>query len=70
MKYQQCYEGDWKEPVSRGYKMAYCDCGLVHTINFRIVGGHTQFQVFRDNHAGVRRGRVGKERLQRLAELL
>lgn len=28
---------DWERPVMNGYHMACCDCGLVHTINFRVV---------------------------------
>jgi hypothetical protein len=27
---------DWIQPVATGYKMACCDCDLVHTIDFRI----------------------------------
>lgn len=28
---------DWELPVMSGYKMACCDCGLVHDIDFKIV---------------------------------
>jgi hypothetical protein len=31
--------------------MACCDCGLVHTINFRIKDKRVQFQVFRNNRS-------------------
>lgn len=27
----------WIEPASDGYKIACCDCGLVHTFQFRVV---------------------------------
>lgn len=28
---------DWIQPTMNGYKMACCDCGLVHDIDFRVV---------------------------------
>jgi hypothetical protein len=27
----------WIPPVMRGYKMACCDCGLVHDMNFKVM---------------------------------
>lgn len=27
---------DWQLPVMRGYRMACCDCGLVHELEFRV----------------------------------
>ena len=27
----------WIRPVMNGYHMSCCDCGLVHTINFRAI---------------------------------
>lgn len=27
---------DWIQPVMENYKMSCCDCGLVHTLDFRI----------------------------------
>jgi len=33
------------------YKMACCDCGLVHTIKFKIEGGVISWQVWRNNRA-------------------
>lgn len=55
-KYPEAEEGEWITPQRRNWKLACCDCGLVHTLNFRLVktlnGGNTiQFQVFRDNRA-------------------
>lgn len=43
--------GEWVQPVRRGYKMACCDCGLVHKLDFRIHKSRVQFRVFRDNRA-------------------
>lgn len=47
MKYPHIKNGEWLQPVRRGYVMACCDCCLVHTINFRIVKGKIQLQAFR-----------------------
>lgn len=30
---------DWVWPVRRGFKLACCDCGLVHLIDFKIAKG-------------------------------
>ena len=44
-------EGQWVQPVRRGYKMRCCDCGLVHRMDFRIRNGRAQLRAFRDNRA-------------------
>lgn len=41
----------WVQPVRRGYKMACCDCGLVHDMDFRIEAGRVQFRAARNNRA-------------------
>lgn len=38
----------WIHPTMTGYHMACCDCGLVHTINFRA------FKVVKTLKSGVR----------------
>ena len=55
MAYRIMKDGEWVQPVRKGYKMACCDCGLVHTINFRIRKGRVQLQAFRNNRATSRR---------------
>ena len=54
-RYRQVYDGEWVQPVRHGYKMACCDCGLVHTLNFRLLkfgkGRKIQFQAFRNDRA-------------------
>jgi len=56
MKYEQIHDGEWVEPTPQtGHKMACCDCGLVHTVNFRIVKGKVQFQAIRDKRATATR---------------
>jgi hypothetical protein len=36
VKFHQVTDGDWVMPIMRGYKMQCCDCGLIHTINFKV----------------------------------
>ena len=56
-KYQVEVAGKWVQPVRRGYKLRCCDCGLVHTLDFRVVryaGGaraKVQFRAWRDDRA-------------------
>jgi hypothetical protein len=52
----------WIEPIEQGYKMSCCDCGLVHTMDFRVDDGRAQFRVKRNNRstALVRRWRKVK----------
>lgn len=51
-RYASVKSGEWVQPVRRGYKMACCDCGLVHALNFRLAKrgerNWIQFQAFRD----------------------
>jgi hypothetical protein len=51
VKYKKEIAGRWISPIRKGYKMMCCDCGLVHSIDFRVVGNKIQFRVFRDNRA-------------------
>ena len=47
-RYHPVTDGEWIQPKRRGHKMACCDCGLVHVLNFRQRDGRIQFQAFRD----------------------
>jgi hypothetical protein len=51
LKYKQTFDGDWVKPEMNNYKISCCDCGLVHTVNIRIVEDKVEYQVFRDNRA-------------------
>lgn len=44
--YEEPAGGEWVQPIGAGYKMACCDCGKVHKVDFRIVDGRVQFRVF------------------------
>lgn len=42
MKYEQHHANEdgwskWIKPVMKGYKLACCDCGLVHKVDFAVV---------------------------------
>lgn len=60
MAYNTPEPGEWVQPIRRGYKMCCCDCGLVHKMDFRVVGRRIQFRVFPDNRAtaAIRRNRL------------
>ena len=48
-------EGEWIKPLMNDYRIICCDCGLVHSFNFRIVdtngnqvdGLNVQIQAYR-----------------------
>ncbi len=49
-KYPKVRDNRWIQPIAKGYHMACCDCGLVHRMDFRIVGPRkptVQFRVER-----------------------
>ncbi|MBW2081585.1 MAG: hypothetical protein JRI39_00525 [Deltaproteobacteria bacterium] len=50
-RYKDVRVGEWVQPVEHGYKLACCDCGLVHKVDFRIHEGRIQFRMFRDARA-------------------
>lgn len=50
-KYDAPKAGQWVQPVPRGYKLACCDCGLVHLMDFRVYQGRAQFRAFRANRS-------------------
>lgn len=50
-KYPKPESGEWVQPVRKGYRMGCCDCGLVHSLDFRLYKGRIQFRVERDNRA-------------------
>lgn len=43
--------GEWQQPIRKGYKMACCDCGLVHTMDFRIYKGKIQMRAQRNERS-------------------
>ena len=49
---------DWLRPIGRSYRMACCDCGLVHDLEFRVVASQPEFRARRNNRstARLRRG--------------
>lgn len=49
--YERPSAGEWVQPVKKAYKMACCDCGLVHNLDFRVKDGRIQFRAFRNNRS-------------------
>lgn len=35
-------KNEWQMPIMKGYKMACCDCGLVHRMDFKVIDNDTQ----------------------------
>ncbi len=61
MKYKNTTDGEWIEPVMRKYRMLCCDCGLVHEVDFRIVGRGIRLRASRNARAtaAARRSKHG-----------
>ena len=49
--YDKPKPNQWVQPVRRDYKLACCDCGLVHELDFRIYKGRIQFRARRNNRS-------------------
>ena len=51
-KFYRVTDGEWVRPRRRKYKLACCDCGLVHTLDFRLIankgGKSIEFRAFRN----------------------
>ena len=50
MRYKKQYDGEWVTPRRKNYYAKCCDCGLVHKIDFRLIGNkhkRIQFRAFR-----------------------
>ena len=43
--------GEWTQPVTKGYRMECCDCGLVHLVDFRLQEGRIQLRAYRESAA-------------------
>ena len=51
MKYELTEDGQWIQPVRKGYRVRCCDCGLVHNLDFRIRNKRVQFRAFRNERS-------------------
>jgi len=61
-RYEEAKAGRWIQPLRRGYKLACCDCGLVHRVDFRVFKARVQFRVF---HAPRSTGQIRRHMRQR-----
>lgn len=50
-KYKKEEANVWIQPIMTGYKMACCDCGLVHKLDFKIEENRVEFKIDRDYRA-------------------
>ena len=58
-KYAELEDREWIEPIRKGFKFRCCDCGLVHTINFRYKKRKIGVQVKHNNRATAQSRRWG-----------
>lgn len=50
-RYYQLKDGEWMRPTRKGFRDACCGCGLVHTMEFRLVDGTIEFRATVDKRA-------------------
>ena len=50
-RFPKVKDRQWVQPIPKGYHMACCDCGLVHRMDFRIVGVRKPTVQFRATRA-------------------
>ena len=60
-KYEQAYDGDIIAPRMDKYKLACCDCGLVHDIKFWVEDEQVFFQIARNNRSTGQKRRHMKD---------
>jgi hypothetical protein len=53
VRYHQQESGEWVAPARKGYRQKCCNCGLVHVIDFALVGRRHRI-VFRAKRSGER----------------
>lgn len=64
-RYEQVFDGEWVRPwPQKGHRSACCDCGLVHSFDFRIAKEdgrqYVEWRVYRLNKpTAARRKRLG-----------
>lgn len=50
-KYDNPVRNQWVTPVRTDYRLACCDCGLVHEVDFRVRSGEIQIRFRRNNRS-------------------
>ena len=52
MRYEYAKEGEWIQPIRKGYRLKCCKCGVIHKLDFRLVKegkkNYIQFRAFRN----------------------
>jgi hypothetical protein len=59
-KYTAPKDGQWVKPVMQGYRLACCDCGLVHDLDFEIFHGRVYFRAKRNYRSTAQKRRYRK----------
>lgn len=67
--YARAVDNEWITPVHDGYKMACCDCGLVHVMDFRVFKDSkgrlsVKFRARRNNRSTAMMRRHGRIRVR------
>lgn len=63
MPYEKPKAGEWIQPVRTNYKLACCDCCLVHRMDFRVHRRRVQYRCWRDPRStGALRAAATKRR--------
>lgn len=62
--YHQVSPGEWVQPRRKGYRLACCDCSLVHIVDFRVRDGHIQLRAFRHNRATAQMRRANNVKVR------
>ncbi len=55
MEYEKKIQNRWLTPIEDGFKLACCDCGLVHDVAFRVLDGRAQINFIRRDSAETTR---------------
>ena len=56
-KYYEPVAGEWLRPIRAGYRLACCDCNLVHDVVFVVEDGKLGMAARRNNRATAQRRR-------------
>ena len=67
--YLRTAANEWVYPPHNNFKMACCDCGLVHVLDFRSDAGVVRFRARRDNRATAALRRERRKRQNRLRDM-
>lgn len=56
--YEEVEDGEWLAFARSGHRIACCDCGLVHDVEFAVTAGKVEMRFTRNNRATAARRRA------------